>query len=127
VGGNPPGRGGGLRGVRYVWCGTQWLPVASDARPLPVQKRVRRKDVSQDGVLGLSAQQIRIRPVSGPGGEQPEVSCALTTEISYDEALEKEYLEKVRTVRLPRLEAQRMEFLSEDFDPGNNWWGSKVD
>ncbi|MEX2371492.1 MAG: sulfatase-like hydrolase/transferase, partial [Bacteroidales bacterium] len=44
----------------------------------------------------------------------------------YDEALEKEHLEKVRSVRMPRLEAQRMEFLSKEFDPGNNWWGSEV-
>jgi arylsulfatase A-like enzyme len=45
----------------------------------------------------------------------------------YDETLEKEHLEKVRKVRLPQLEAQRMNFLSKDFDPGNNWWGSEVD
>ncbi|MCA1747961.1 MAG: hypothetical protein LC655_09710 [Bacteroidales bacterium] len=45
----------------------------------------------------------------------------------YDAALEEAHLEKVRTVRLPRLEAQRMEFLSKDFDPGNNWWGSEVE
>jgi len=24
----------------------------------------------------------------------------------------------------PRLENQRMRFLSEGFEPGNNWWGS---
>ncbi len=28
--------------------------------------------------------------------------------------------------RLPRLERQRMDFLSEDFDPDNDWWGSMV-
>lgn len=28
--------------------------------------------------------------------------------------------------RLPELERQRMNFLSKDFDPGNNWWGSMV-
>lgn len=45
----------------------------------------------------------------------------------YNEELEKEYLERVRTVRMPQLEKQRLEFLSEDFDPGNNWWGSRVE
>ena len=44
----------------------------------------------------------------------------------YDPAKEEAYLEKVRTVRLEQLEKQRMQFLSEDFDPGNNWWGSAV-
>ncbi|MEX0983065.1 MAG: sulfatase [Bacteroidales bacterium] len=45
----------------------------------------------------------------------------------YDEALEEAYLVKVHNVRLPQLEAQRMKFLSKDFDPGNNWWGSEVE
>lgn len=44
----------------------------------------------------------------------------------YNEELEKQHLEKVRTVRMPQLEKQRLEFLSKDFDPGNNWWGSMV-
>ena len=44
----------------------------------------------------------------------------------YDEALEKRTWKRYATVRLPRLEAQRMKFLSKDFDPGNNWWGSEV-
>ncbi len=44
----------------------------------------------------------------------------------YNPEMEKEYLKKVRTELLPRLEKQRLEFLSEDFDPGNNWWGSKI-
>lgn len=45
----------------------------------------------------------------------------------YDPALEKEYLERMENVRLPALEKQRMDFLSKDFDPGNDWWGSNVD
>lgn len=39
---------------------------------------------------------------------------------------EKEYLRKIEEVRLPQLEEQRLRFLSEDFDPGNSWWGSAV-
>jgi len=39
---------------------------------------------------------------------------------------EKAYLENVINKRWPQLEKQRMEFLSKDFDPGNNWWGSMV-
>lgn len=44
----------------------------------------------------------------------------------YDPAKEQEYLDRVRNVRMPALEKQRLDFLSKDFDPGNNWWGSEV-
>ncbi len=44
----------------------------------------------------------------------------------YDEELERRHLEQVINERWPRLERQRLEFLSEDFDPGNNWWGSQL-
>ncbi len=44
----------------------------------------------------------------------------------YKEELEKQHLERIRTVRMPQLEKQRLEFLSRDFNPGNNWWGSKT-
>jgi len=44
----------------------------------------------------------------------------------YDPVKEKEYLDRVRNVRMPALEKQRMEFLSKDYDPGNQWWGSEV-
>jgi len=39
---------------------------------------------------------------------------------------EQEYLEHVIHNRWPKLEQQRMDFLSVDFDPGNKWWGSMV-
>lgn len=45
----------------------------------------------------------------------------------YDEAVEKAYLKHVRQVRLTNLEEQRLRFLSKDFDPGNNWWGSDIE
>jgi len=44
----------------------------------------------------------------------------------YDAQKEKEYLRKVETELWPKLEKQRLSFLSEYFDPGNNWWGSEV-
>jgi arylsulfatase A-like enzyme len=44
----------------------------------------------------------------------------------YEPESERLYLEKVRSVRWPALEQQRLNFLSEDYDPGNNWWGSEV-
>lgn len=44
----------------------------------------------------------------------------------YKEEAEKQYLEDVINKRLPALEKQRMDFLSVDFDPKNNWWGSLV-
>jgi len=36
------------------------------------------------------------------------------------------HIKKVIEERWPRLEKQRLEFLSPDFNPGNNWWGSKT-
>ncbi len=39
---------------------------------------------------------------------------------------EKQYLENVINKRWPQLEKQRLDFLSKDFDPKNNWWGSMV-
>ena len=44
----------------------------------------------------------------------------------YDPELERLYLEKVTSVRWPKLEQQRLDFLSEEYDPGNHWWGSQV-
>ncbi|MCB0688304.1 MAG: sulfatase [Saprospiraceae bacterium] len=44
----------------------------------------------------------------------------------YDPAAEKEYLNQVVGKRWPQLEEQRLLFLSKDFDPGNQWWGSGV-
>jgi arylsulfatase A-like enzyme len=39
---------------------------------------------------------------------------------------EKAYLDRVVNKRWPQLEKQRLNFLSEDFDPNNNWWGSML-
>jgi arylsulfatase A-like enzyme len=44
----------------------------------------------------------------------------------YSEMAEQKYLEDVLKNKLPQLEKQRMKFLSRDYDPGNNWWGSSV-
>lgn len=44
----------------------------------------------------------------------------------YSAKKEKQYLDRVINKRWPQLERQRMNFLSEDFDPKNNWWGSRV-
>ena len=42
----------------------------------------------------------------------------------YSSELEEEYLKYISTKRIQRLEKQRLEYLSPDFDPKNNWWGS---
>lgn len=44
----------------------------------------------------------------------------------YCPEMEKVHLEIIEKELLPALEKQRMEFLSGDFDPGNNWWGSSL-
>jgi arylsulfatase A-like enzyme len=48
-----------------------------------------------------------------------------TRDPEYSEELERRHLERVINELWPRLEKQRLEFLSEDFDPENNWWGSQ--
>ncbi len=44
----------------------------------------------------------------------------------YSAGAEQKYLENIEKNRLPQLEKQRLRFLSKDFDPKNNWWGSEV-
>lgn len=44
----------------------------------------------------------------------------------YDPELAKQLQQQKIDVLLPRLEAQRMEFLSPEFQPNEDWWGSKV-
>lgn len=44
----------------------------------------------------------------------------------HDAKAEKQHLKKMATQKLKSLEKQRFLYLSEDFDPKNNWWGSKV-
>lgn len=44
----------------------------------------------------------------------------------YNAQKEQEYLQRIINQRWPQLEKQRLEFLSEEFDPGNNWWGSSI-
>jgi len=43
----------------------------------------------------------------------------------YDPEAEARHLESVENELLPRLEQQRLEFLSPDYSPGNEWWGSE--
>ncbi|MEL6943996.1 MAG: sulfatase [Bacteroidota bacterium] len=45
---------------------------------------------------------------------------------TYSFALERENLLKMELELMLRLEKQRLRFLSKDFDPENNWWGSVV-
>jgi len=44
----------------------------------------------------------------------------------YNKKLEDQHLKHVEMNRMPQLEKQRLKFLSKDYDPGNNWWGSLV-
>ena len=54
--------------------------------------------------------------------------CArfLQQDPEYDATKELAYLKNVVEKMWPQLEEQRMESLSEDFDPKNNWWGSQL-
>ncbi len=44
----------------------------------------------------------------------------------YNAEKEKQYLENIVNKRWPQLEKQRLNFLSPNFDPQNDWWGSGV-
>lgn len=43
----------------------------------------------------------------------------------YSADKESEYLEKIINEKWPQLEKQRLHYLSDNYDPGNNWWGSQ--
>lgn len=45
----------------------------------------------------------------------------------YDSGEEAEYLNRIENELLPDLEKQRLEYLSPEYSPGNNWWGSGVE
>ncbi len=45
---------------------------------------------------------------------------------TFDANLAKKLHQEKIDVLMPRLEAERMEFLSKDFQPNEDWWGSKV-
>lgn len=49
-----------------------------------------------------------------------------TKDPEYSAEKENQHLKNVINERWPRLEQQRLNFLSPDFDPNNNWWGSQV-
>lgn len=57
--------------------------------------------------------------LDGVGARYPE------KDPEYKAELEMKHLESVRTELWPRVEQQRLDFLSKDFNPGNNWWGSQ--
>jgi arylsulfatase A-like enzyme len=79
------------------------------------------KDISQDfQELVGSLSKVLFNYLNSVGARFPE------RDPEYSKAAEDEYLERVRTQRWPGLEKQRMHFLSEDFDPKNDWWGSSV-
>jgi len=44
----------------------------------------------------------------------------------HDEDHQNKYIERAASEFLPLLEERRLGYLSDDFDPGNNWWGSEI-
>jgi len=47
-------------------------------------------------------------------------------DLEYNEELDQQRHENIVKERWPALEKQRLDFLSEDFTPNEDWWGSKV-
>ncbi|HKL32311.1 MAG TPA: sulfatase, partial [Tangfeifania sp.] len=96
----------------------------------------------EDGREELYNLETDIEETVDLAGENPELTAGLSEKLfemlnemgaryperdpEWTKEAEKEYLEHIVNVVWPRLENQRMRFLSEDFEPGNNWWGSKV-
>jgi len=44
----------------------------------------------------------------------------------FDVDKRKDYEEKIRNKLLPKLEKERLNMLSQDFQPNEDWWGSKI-
>ena len=44
----------------------------------------------------------------------------------YNAEKEKQYLQNIISKRWPQLEKQRLDMLSKDYNPANNWWGSLI-
>lgn len=44
----------------------------------------------------------------------------------YDSAREAEHMKWVKEVLWPRLESNRLKYLEQDYEPGNDWWGSQT-
>ncbi len=56
-----------------------------------------------------------------------EVDANMAEEDSdYNEVLDKQRHQTIVNERWPQLEKQRLDFLSEDFKPNDDWWGSKL-
>ncbi|NNE77658.1 MAG: sulfatase, partial [Pricia sp.] len=56
-----------------------------------------------------------------------EVGANMPTEDpEFDSKLAEKRHNSIVNEKWPALEAERMKFLSEDFKPNENWWGSKV-
>lgn len=86
-----------------------------------------KKDMSETtDIAAANPERVKVmseklfRYLNGVGARFPE------KDPQYDSAKETEYLQNVASKRLPQLEKQRRDFLSKDYNPGNNWWGSMV-
>ena len=44
----------------------------------------------------------------------------------FDPKKRADYMKRIEEKRMPHLEKQRKEMLSEDFQPNKDWWGSKI-
>jgi arylsulfatase A-like enzyme len=102
-------------------------------------KLIRYHADSSEVLFDLNAEAVERTDVSK---ENPEVAGRLSTMLTdylgetgakfptldpmYDQEEEAAYLKRIKNNVLPRLEKQRMEYLSPDYDPGNNWWGSEA-
>lgn len=96
----------------------------------------------EDGKEELYNLKTDLAETSDVSSENPELTKQLSQQLfgylnevgarfpekdpEYNKDMEEIHLERVRTKFMLQLEKQRLDFLSKDFNPGNNWWGSAV-
>ncbi|MDO6808128.1 sulfatase [Zobellia galactanivorans] len=96
----------------------------------------------EDGREELYNLKNDLQELSNVASENPELTKQLSEQLfaylddvgarypekdpDYDPKKEAAYLKKIEEVKMPALEKQRRDFLSADFDPKDNWWGSNL-
>lgn len=93
------------------------------------QKELYKLDIDpmeQSNVADLNAQMTRLLEQELANHIQETYAFLPKKDPLYDPKKASQWLLFSRTKRLETLERARMDFLSKDFDPENQWWGSEV-
>ena len=96
----------------------------------------------EDGHNELYNLKIDLSEINDVANKYPQLVKQMSTELfgylekvdaifpekdfEYNIEIEKKYLQNIKEYMKPKLEQQRYHYLSIDFDPKNQWWGSKI-